>query len=56
MTGSLGFLGPAGTHSEAAAHYLDKLLGLERSYLEYGEIDEALGAVESGARTQWREL
>lgn len=49
MAGSLGFLGPAGTHSEAAAHYLDQLLGLERGYLEYGEIDEALGAVESGA-------
>ncbi len=47
MRERLGFLGPAGTHSEAAARYLDQLLGLERSYVEYGEIDEALRAVAS---------
>ena len=44
----LGILGPPGTHSEAAALYLENLLHSGRETVVYDEIFEALRAVETG--------
>lgn len=44
----MGILGPKGTHSEAAALYLNGLLGDRYALVEYEEIFEALEAVAAG--------
>ena len=44
----MGILGPKGTHSEAAAYYLNGVLGTPCEMVEYGEIFEALAAVSEG--------
>ncbi|MBR2215458.1 MAG: prephenate dehydratase [Selenomonadaceae bacterium] len=45
---TLGILGPPGTHSEAAAIYLNEHGGKQRKLKEYAEIYEVLRAVERG--------
>ena len=45
----LAVLGPAGTHSEAAAEYLNRLRGDKYALREYGEIYDVLAATEAGA-------
>lgn len=44
----MGILGPAGTHSEAAANYLVKTAGEDWLFTEYDEIHEALASVKDG--------
>ncbi len=44
----MGILGPAGTHSEAAANYLLKVTGEDWLFTEYDEIHEALASVKDG--------
>ncbi len=44
----MGILGPRGTHSEAAACYLNGVLETPCEMVEYGEIFEALAAVSEG--------
>ena len=48
MKETLGILGPAGTHSEAAALHLNEVMGMPYDFREYGEIFEALEAVTGG--------
>ena len=45
---TLGFLGPLGTHSEAAALHLNGLLDEPRELLPFPAIFQALSAVEEG--------
>ena len=44
----MGFLGPPGTHSEAAAIYLNSLLPVRYELVPCGNIYEAIHAVEQG--------
>lgn len=46
--GRMGVLGPQGTHSEAAAQYLNGMLEMPCTLTEYGEIFEVLEAVSRG--------
>ena len=48
---TLGFLGPLGTHSEAAALHLNGLLDEPRELLPFPAIFQALSAVEEGQAT-----
>ena len=45
----MGVLGPVGTHSEAAAHYLMAWQSMDREIVCFGDIGECLHAVETGA-------
>ena len=49
MKETMGVLGPAGTHSEAAARYLVEWQKLDREIVCYGDIGACLHAVEMGA-------
>ena len=49
MREKMGVLGPAGTHSEAAALYLIEWQRLDREIVCFGDIGECLHAVETGA-------
>ena len=49
MKETMGVLGPAGTHSEAAARYLVEWQKLDREIVCYGDIGACLHAVETGA-------
>ena len=44
----MGVLGPLGTHSEAAAHYLTSLLPEQRELVVYPDIFAVIQAVETG--------
>ena len=48
MAKTMGVLGPAGTHSEAAAVYLQKHIAEEYRLRLYGDIFDCLQAVEAG--------
>lgn len=45
---TMGILGPKGTHSEAAAVYLNERMGYAYTLVEYGEIYEVMEAVSHG--------
>lgn len=49
MRQKMGVLGPVGTHSEAAAHYLMAWQSMDREIVCFGDIGECLHAVETGA-------